>query len=428
MASVQQGPARQPGSQAVVAGIPGSHCQVLSGAPLRERLRAHRLPAAGLAGVGLAGVGLYMAALCMPAGAAGVLPGSGARPAGVLAATGMLAGGQDARAGQPVAPALRREALVTPRAGHAVLQAAARAGQRLVAVGERGVLLVSEDEGGHWRQIVLPTSVALTAVSFADARHGWVAGHGGSILASQDGGLHWTRQLDGAQAARMLLEQAQGSGSPPAIAEARRLVEEGADKPFLDILFTDTRHGWAVGAYNLAFRTADGGASWEPVSARLPNPGALHLYAVRVLGQTVLIAGEQGLVMVSHDEGRSFQRLSVPYAGSWFAAELLGPQDFLVAGLRGNVWRSQDGGMSWGQVRGGPPVNITASTRDAGGKVLLANQMGMVLMLEDDSLRPVAEHLPALNGLLALAPGRCLGLSFTGALAVPCKVETGSAS
>ena len=38
----------------------------------------------------------------------------------------------------------------------------------------------------------MPTSVTLTAVRFADAQHGWAVGHGGVILATQDGGEQWT--------------------------------------------------------------------------------------------------------------------------------------------------------------------------------------------------------------------------------------------
>ena len=47
---------------------------------------------------------------------------------------------------------------------------AGRAGNRLVAVGERGTILLSDD-GQAWRQVPSPVSVGLTGVSFGDDQH-----------------------------------------------------------------------------------------------------------------------------------------------------------------------------------------------------------------------------------------------------------------
>jgi Photosynthesis system II assembly factor YCF48 len=86
--------------------------------------------------------------------------------------------------------------------------------------------------------------LALQAVQFTDAAHGWVAGDG-RILATSDGGQSWTRQYS-------------GSGE-------------------LDqVDFTDAAHGWAVGPGTL-LRTANGGASWTAL--REPRLGG-HCLAV----------------------------------------------------------------------------------------------------------------------------------------------------
>lgn len=320
-----------------------------------------------------------------------------------------------------VAPPLERPALQTPRAQRAVLQAAAQAGQRLVAAGERGVVLISDDAGRQWRQVRTPTSVGLTALHFVDAQHGWAVGHGGVVLATNDGGNTWRRQLDGVQIARLLVAAARESGSEKAIADAQRLLKEGPDKPLLDAHFFDAKHGWVVGAFNFALTTEDGGSTWRVASSRLDNPKQLHLYALRARGDTLLIAGEQGLVLLSRDRGRTFRRLAVPYTGSFFTAEVSGDQELLVAGMRGNVWSSHDGGASWLQVVGGPPVNITASALDESGRVVLANQAGAVLAVRRDALVPVADRLPPLNGLIPLRGEHWLGVSFAGP--VPFKVQ-----
>lgn len=318
----------------------------------------------------------------------------------------------------PVGPALERPAVQSALAQRSVLQGAARAGDRLVAVGERGIVLLSDDQGRTWRQVSVPVSVGLTGVHFADAQHGWIIGHGGVILSSTDGGQTWAKQLDGLQVAQLQLKAAQAGGDPRALAEAERLVADGADKPFLDAIFFDAQHGIVVGAYNLAFETTDGGKNWLPIGQRLDNPRGLHLYTVRMRGDVVLIAGEQGLVLRSTDRGQSFTRLSVPYKGSFFTAELLGADDIVVAGLRGNAWRSTDGGANWTQLKSMVPVSFTASALDEQGRLWLGNQAGMVLSLVGDALVPTPAKLPPLTGLLPLGAGQALALSLGGAIPV----------
>jgi len=318
----------------------------------------------------------------------------------------------------PVGAALERPAVISAFAARAVLQGAARAGERLVAVGERGIVVLSDDGGKRWRQVATPVSVGLTAVRFVDAKHGWAVGHGGVVLASTDGGEHWRKQFDGVRAAKAMLEDAQAWGDERQIADAQRLVAEGADKPFMDALFTDARHGLVVGAYNLAFRTQDGGQTWQAISRRLDNPKGLHLYAVRARGQEIVIAGEQGLVLRSQDGGQTFARLSVPYNGSFFTAELPGEREIVIAGLRGNVWKSSNEGASWQQVMNPVRVSITASALDAKGQVWLGNQAGMVLAYTGEAVVPTPTKLPSLTALLSVSADQALALSIAGALPV----------
>ena len=76
------------------------------------------------------------------------------------------------------------------------------AGERLVAVGERGLIMVSDDDGASWQQAKVPISATLAAVSFPTATLGWAVGHSGIILHSTDGGSNWQLQFDGNAAAK----------------------------------------------------------------------------------------------------------------------------------------------------------------------------------------------------------------------------------
>jgi hypothetical protein len=154
-----------------------------------------------------------------------------------LLALGLLPAAPWARAANPPAPAampavLREPALITPRAAGAAMLAVARAGRRLVAAGERGIVRVSDDDGATWSQARVPVQVSLAALHFADARRGWAAGHLGVILRTDDGGATWTRQLDGIDVARQVLAAAPDEAARQ---RAQRLVDEGPDKPFFDL-------------------------------------------------------------------------------------------------------------------------------------------------------------------------------------------------
>lgn len=84
---------------------------------------------------------------------------------------------------------LDRPAQVSPLASKSLMQGVTRAGARLVAVGQRGHILVSDDSGATWSQAKVPVSSDLTAVFFANDKMGWAVGHDGVILNSVDGGL-----------------------------------------------------------------------------------------------------------------------------------------------------------------------------------------------------------------------------------------------
>ncbi|MFM2056941.1 MAG: hypothetical protein RLY71_1326 [Pseudomonadota bacterium] len=321
--------------------------------------------------------------------------------------------------------ALQRPALTVRQPAKVMLQAAALAGRRVVAVGERGVVALSDDGAATWRQARgVPVSVTLTAVRFIDERRGWAIGHGGVVLASHDGGEQWQLQADGRRLASLAELSAQQQADRPALAkEAALLMADGPDKPLLDLHVASDGRLFVIGAYNLAFDSSDFGANWRAALARMNNPKSQHLYALAVRGQTWLIAGEQGLLMRSRDGGQSFQTLASPYAGSWFALCAAGDQHWVVAGLRGHVFRSSDDGESWTALEGAPPASFVSATAMPDGAVLLANQAGQLFTTQGGPAlaQLPLPNLPQLTQALVLPGGDLLALGMTGALRLPGK-------
>ncbi|ODV41971.1 hypothetical protein AWV79_31155 [Cupriavidus sp. UYMMa02A] len=119
--------------------------------------------------------------------------------------------------------AAKTPAMIPDKAASLVRLSVTLAGERLVSAGERGVILLSDDNGKTWRQAKVPVSAALTRVRFVDSRNGWAVGHGGVVLATRDAGETWQKQLDGAAAAQLELAAARREDGD----ESRRLATHG---------------------------------------------------------------------------------------------------------------------------------------------------------------------------------------------------------
>ncbi|WP_166362110.1 WD40/YVTN/BNR-like repeat-containing protein [Pseudomonas akapageensis] len=280
----------------------------------------------------------------------------------------------------------------------------ARVGERLVAVGQRGHILYSDDAGKHWLQANVPLSSDLNAVFFPSARQGWAVGNDGVVLHSSDAGVTWHKQLDGRQIGALLvkhygdLARAEPANEqwPLLVAEGQRLVEQGADKPLLDVWFANDRLGYVVGVFNLILRTEDGGQSWTPFQDRTDNPQGFHLNAIASTGDALYIAGEQGLLLKWDTTLERFSAVQTPYHGSYFG--VVGkPGEVLAYGLRGHVLRSTDGGSRWSPLQTGLQVNITAAVVDGHGRYRLFSQAGHRLVSQEGgaSLKLLAQHNPA---------------------------------
>lgn len=299
----------------------------------------------------------------------------------------------------------------------------ARAGERLVAVGQRGHILYSDDAGQSWQQAAVPVSSDLNAVHFPTAAQGWAVGNDGVILHSNDAGATWSKQLDGRAIGGLVLENYRALASaepanerwPLFAAEGQRLVEEGADKPFLDVWFADAQHGYAVGVFNLILATRDGGRSWTPLQDRTDNPQGLHLNAIASTGDALYLAGEQGLLRKWDARQERFVAIATPYQGSYFG--VIGkPGEVLVYGLRGHAFRSLDAGQSWQQLDSGLEVSVTAGVLDDGGRYQLFTQAGHRLQasngqtalqtLPQQGQLPVAGAVLAGDGALVLVGAR----------------------
>ncbi|MDH4565611.1 photosystem II stability/assembly factor-like protein [Pseudomonas sp. BN414] len=317
-----------------------------------------------------------------------------------------------------MADPLRQPATMTHRAAHAVLTRVVLAGDRLVAMGERGLVVLSDDGGRQWRQARVPVSVTLTSASFVDAHQGWIAGHSGVVLHTTDGGESWALQTDGKALAQATLAQAQGLPEIDAdrerlIADAQRLVDDGADKPLLSICFADALRGMVVGAFGLAATTDDGGKTWTPCRDRLANPMRMHLYAVARHDKTWVIAGEQGVLMRSNDDGASFESLAAPTERTLFAVTPTRNGGFVCAGLLGAACRIDRGSTTAAPIELPAPLTVLSGVELRDGRVALLAQGGRLLVSRDGGVHFTEQPLARREPLTSLAEAPDGGLVAT---------------
>ena len=269
-----------------------------------------------------------------------------------------------------------------------LLTDAAHLGSRIVAVGDRGYVLYSDDQGANWSRAKAPAAPLLTAVHFNDAKNGWTVGHDTVILATTDGGATWTQQFSAA-------------------AEQR---------PLMDVLFLDAQQGIAIGAYGAYYETADGGKSWN---VRKVLEDDKHLNAiVRVADGKLLILGEAGTILTSGDNARTWTPVASPYKGSLFGAVVANDGAVVAFGLRGRIYRSADAGKTWKQVDNASQATLMGGTRLADGAIVLAGNAGTLLVSRDNgqSFQPLdSGGTRALAGVTLGSPNQILVLGEGGA-------------
>ncbi|MBU2712876.1 YCF48-related protein [Zooshikella harenae] len=229
---------------------------------------------------------------------------------------------------------------------------------RLVAVGDRGHILYSDDNGNTWQQAKVPTRQLLTAVYFVSAKQGWAVGHDALILATTDGGQTWQQQY-------------------------KNLTTEA---PLLDVWFSSEFEGFAVGAYGQILRTSNGGKSWEDWSDHIENEEEFHFNSITGLKdkREMVIAGEAGIVYYSDNQGMTWQRLESPYEGSLFGVIANGtPHGFVAFGLRGHVFRYDGSLNSWSTIPTHTEQSLFGGQYIVDGRLVLAGNGGVWLISHD---------------------------------------------
>lgn len=248
-----------------------------------------------------------------------------------------------------------------------------KAGDRLVAVGERGFVLVSDDAGKSWKAVGTPVVRTLTGVAFNGDKLGVAVGHGGSLVRTEDGGNSWTAvPMDEAYGESLLGVTALGDGK-----------------------FA------AYGAFGMYFDSLDGGKSWTRrtvISEEFEN----HISQVVPVGSKLWMVTEYGTIANCDAECTDFVQVPSPYTGSFFGMVVAQDGALVLFGMRGTIFRSADGGASWQKIETDTTATFNGGRALADGRIILVGNAGLVATSTDNGQSFKIQWSPASRGFSGL--------------------------
>lgn len=331
---------------------------------------------------------------------------------------------------------LHQNAIQVQDPAHVLLIGIAHAGGRLVAVGEHGMIIYSDDNGGTWKQAAVPVEVTITTVAFATPQIGWAAGAYGVVLHTADGGATWQTQLTGIDVNKLMsraaAQYAQANPNTPVAALAQRrariFLSVGPDKPFLSILVSNSASATVFGAYRMCVHTDDGGRTWADCSLQVLDPISHNLYQVLQTANAIYLVGEAGDVFSYSAQSGQYQPLTSPGSSTLFDILVTRTGTMLAFGVADGMFRSSDQGKSWAPVMVPDGSDLTSGTILSDGTIVVISENGTVYMSNDDgrSFHAAPEVVGmGLFDVIAAANGDLVFVGSGGVRVVPQKAIMG---
>lgn len=237
---------------------------------------------------------------------------------------------------------------------------------------------------GIWEPVSYSEDIGLDAAFFVNRDTGWVAGAGGTILKTTDGGAHWTAQV---------------GGDPRA-----------SDPPLRNLRFADATHGWAVAGYGeQLYRTSDG-EHWETVGP-MPHDGSRLYQDYTFTSPSTGFALAYNHIYATHDGGKTWTP-AFACSAKVQANGLTKNTDCQLISLQ---FPSPRVGFAIGGSRDVPTKVFFARTQDGGATWTL--QVVDDLSIEDQFRGPTAtlRFVDETHGMFVAPGGRAFATSDGGA-------------
>lgn len=184
------------------------------------------------------------------------------------------------------------------------------------------VFAVCQNIRADWQKVPSNTLAWLHAIYFVDSNKGWIAGSGGTVLTTADGGNSW------------------------------QTAEKFTDDTIKDIYFADENYGWALsekdiyGSGNFSpssiWETADGGKNWK--KAVLEGEGKERLvkifFSKTGAGRAV---GEAGTMFEMPGATKVWKKTNIPVRYLLLGGSFLDETKSVIVGGGGSTFFTDDG-------------------------------------------------------------------------------------
>lgn len=272
----------------------------------------------------------------------------------------------------------------------------------LVAVGDIGLILRSDDGGELWKEITIDSiNHDLNDIYFINQALGWICGSGSTVLFTNDGGLLWQERDVPVNDVRFegVWGDADGyvyvCGTPGVIIRSSDFgatwysSDTGTTAYLWDIAFSEGRSlGIAVGEIAVGtearlLKSVDGGISWHMIPAPDKNlkyysiafdnkgnpwvgandgslfyspdgastwkkvdlPVDMAVRSIKIYDNKVIISGDFSKLLISNDMGKSWNQVSLPY-GFQYACEQ-SDTNIWTSGSMGSIYKIDNNSVVW---------------------------------------------------------------------------------
>lgn len=243
---------------------------------------------------------------------------------------------------------------------------------------------LAADAQGAWQKLPPAGNVDLVAVYFTSSERGFVAGDGGFLASTNDGGRTWTpyslnttedineiyfrNDEDGyLVAGRKMFITKDGGRTWNETRIYRQGEFRNLTPEFLSIRFADRRRGIAIGSLlrrvrgedvvvdSLVMRTDDGGETWT----RIAMPTRTELFHLDFNGSShAWIVGDGGVILASTDSGRTWVKQVSNTTNALYNVDFRDDNEGYAVGEKGTILRTENGGAYWQRVIANFPENF----------------------------------------------------------------------